>query len=215
MTEIIVKPFEKGNEKIICEIHNEAFFYWINTLDSVFGYDEIKKRNVRQWLARDRSFILIAYDDDTPIGYVHCQLETITGEERELTNLVFVETKESLGQSKIAVLSTKRRKKVAYKLIAEALEIAKKKNVDTAMFFAYNDNLPIQKLMPKFGFEHNKLTFYNPYSTSKQFVNDSVLAKFDLKKELPTLELNQDVIIRKIRKDDLKDMIGIFGECRP
>jgi len=215
MSEIKIKQGVKGQESIICEIHNEAFSHWIDNLGFLYGYKYLENKDVEKWLLNEKSFVLIAYDEEQPVGYVHCQIEDIVGDKKAIRNLVFCETKESLGQSKIGVLTKNRRKKVALKLMKKALEKSKQLEADTALFLTYKKNLPAIRLLTNLGFDHKQLYYFEPFSKEKPYVQDSVLAEFDLSQDLPDIKLNQDVLIRKIRLEDFSSMQRIFGESRP
>jgi len=215
MSDIKIKLGEKGQESIICEIHNESFSYWIDNLGFLYGYKNLESKDVEKWFLDDKSLVLIAYDKDQPVGYVHFQIENIIGDKKTIRNLVFCETKESLGQSKIGVLSSNRRKKIALKLMKKALEKSKQFEADTALFLAYNQNLPVRGLLANLGFDHKQLYYFEPFSKEKAFAQDSVLAEFDLSQDLPNIKLNQEVVTRKIRLKDLSSMQRIFGESRP
>ena len=215
MSEIKIKQIEKGQESIVCEIHNNSFSYWIENLGILYGYKYLENKDVENWLLNERSFVLIAYDNEEPVGYVHYQIEDIVGDKKTVRNLVFCETKESLGQSKIGVLSANRRKKIASKLVQKALEESKHFESYTALFLAYNQNLPVAGLLTNLGFSHKKLYYFESFSKVKPYVQDAVLAEFDLSQELPNIKLNQDVVIRKISIEDLSSLQGIFGESRP
>ncbi len=215
MSKIKIKQAEKGQESIICELHNNSFSYWIENLGILYGYKYLENKDVENWLLNERSFVLTAYDNEQPVGYVHCQIEDIVGDKKTIRNLVFCETKESLGQSKIGVLLKNRRKKVAQKLIEKALEKSKQFKADTALFLAYNQNLPVRGLLSNLGFNHKQMYYFDPFSKVKPYVQDSVLAEFDLSQELLNIKLNQDVVIRKICLEDLSSMQRIFGESRP
>lgn len=215
MSDIKIKQGEKGQENIICEIHNESFSYWIENLGILYGYKKLENEDVENWLLSERSFVLIAYDNEQPVGYVHCQIEDIVGDKETIRNLVFCETKESLGQSKIGVLLKNRRKKIASKLMEEALEMSKKFEADTALFLAYNQNHPVRGLLSNLGFIHKQMYYFDLFSKVKPYVQDSVLAEFDFSQELPDFTLNQNVVIRRINKEDLSSMQRIFGESRP
>ena len=215
MSDIKIKQGEKGQENIICEIHNESFSYWIDNLGLLYGYKYLENKDVENWLSNERSFVLIAYDNEQPVGYVHCQIEDIVGDKKTIRNLVFCETKESLGQSRIGVLSTNRRKKIASKLMKKAFEKSKQFDADTALSLVYNQNLPARRLLTNMGFEHKQLFYFKPYSKKKPYVQDSVLAEFNLSQNMPEIQLDQDVVIRKILLEDLYSMQRIFGESRP
>ncbi|MBK5114030.1 MAG: GNAT family N-acetyltransferase [Candidatus Heimdallarchaeota archaeon] len=215
MSGIKIKQAEKGQESIVCEIHNESFSYWIRNLGLLYGYKNLEQKDVEKWLLGKNSFVFLAYYEKLPVGYVHCQLEEITGEEKLLRNLVFCETKESLGQSKIGVLSKYRRKNIAFSLVRNALGFSRQFDTDSALFLAYNKNQPVIRLLTKLGFDHKPMYFLDSFSKEKPFVQDSVLAEFDLSSELPNIQLNQEVKIRKILVEDLSSMQRIFGESRP
>ncbi len=215
MSEIKIKQVEIGQENIICEIHNNSFSYWIENLGILYGYKYLENKDVKNWLLNERSLVLIAYEDEEPVGYVHCQIEDIVGDKKTVRNLVFCETKESLGQSKLGVLSINRRKKIALKLMKNALEKSKQFEADTALFLAYNQNLSVRGLLSNLGFNHKQMYYFEPFSKAKPYVQDSVLAEFDFSQELPNIKLNQDVVIRRISFEDLSSMQRIFGESRP
>lgn len=82
------------------------------------------------------------------------------------------------------------------------------------MVFVYNENKAAIGLLEKLGFEHQKFTYFNEYSKNKPYIHDSVLAEFDFNQKLPIIELNIDIQIRRIKKQALKDIQIIFGECR-
>ncbi|NHK30702.1 MAG: GNAT family N-acetyltransferase [Asgard group archaeon] len=206
---------ELNDIQAICKIHNKSFSYWIESLGNEFGYKKIKNRDVKEWIERKNSFVLLAFYKEEAVGYTHCQIENIKGESEDIINFIFVETMESLGQSKIAVLPLYQRKKIASALLNEALNIAQKKKAKTAMAFVYNENKQAIGLLEKLNFKHQKFTYFKKYSKSNPYIHDSVLAEFDLKQKLPIIELNLDIQIRRIKKQDIKDMQIIFGECRP
>ncbi|MGC9779807.1 MAG: GNAT family N-acetyltransferase [Candidatus Heimdallarchaeota archaeon] len=145
---------------------------------------------------------------------MHCGIKDIEGKERKLRNLVFIETKESLGQSKIAVIKEhQRKKKTTSKMLAKVIETAKDFNAETALALAYNKNIVANRLLTKYDFKHEKSLYYELYSKEKQFIGDSVLAVFDLKQNLPSIKLNKNITVRRIENKDLVSMQEIFGEC--
>ncbi len=214
MSHIQVVFFEKGQENIIAEIHNDAFHFSIEKLGLQYGYKMATNQDVKDWTNIKDSFILIAYSNNIPVGYVHCGIEEIEGKERKIRNLVFIETKESLGQSKIAVLKEYQRKKIASKMLAKVIETAKDLNAETALALAYNKNISANRLLTKYAFKHEKFLYYEPYSKENQFIGDSVLAVFDLKQNLPSIKINKNITVRRIEKKDLVFLQEIFGECR-
>jgi ribosomal protein S18 acetylase RimI-like enzyme len=215
MSNITIEQAEKGQESIICEIHNDSFSYWIDNLGILYGYKYLIQKDVVNWLLDKNSFVFLAFENKLPVGYIHCQIEEIVGNKKSFRNLVFIETKESLGQSKIGILPHYRRMNIAFSLINNALEFSKQYDTDSALCLAYNQNQPATGLLSKLGFNHKQRYFLDLYSIDKPFVQDSVLAEYDLSNELPSIQLNQEVVIREILIEDLSSMQQIFGESRP
>jgi ribosomal protein S18 acetylase RimI-like enzyme len=214
---IQIKQVKNNSNDIqaICKIHNESFSYWIDNLGNKFGYKKIKNQDVKKWIEKKNSFVLLASYRNVAAGYIHCQIETISGKSEDITNITFVETMESLGQSKIAVIPKYQRKKIATTLVKEAFNIALKKKAKTVMVFVYNKNKPAIGLLKKLNFKHQKFTYLEEYSKNKPYIHDSVLAEYNLNEKLPIIELNLDIHIRRIKKQDVNDLQKIFGECRP
>ena len=84
MTSIKIEPFSIGQEKIVCDIHNQSFSYWRDKLGIIYGYKKRTEEDVKEWIKAKNSFILIAYDDKIPVGYTHYAIEEICGENREI-----------------------------------------------------------------------------------------------------------------------------------
>lgn len=101
---------ESNDIQLICKIHNESFLYCINNFGMEFGYKKIQNKEVKNWLENKNSIVLLAFYKNKAVGYTHCQIDYIMGEKEKITNFVFVETMESLGQSKIVVIPENQRK---------------------------------------------------------------------------------------------------------
>jgi len=209
-----INQFQIGQEEAICKIHNEAFSTWITKLGTLYGYKKITPSDIQQWVTTENNYLLVA-SEENPIGYLHYQIEKRQGAQKELSVMVVVETCESLGQSKLAVHPTKQKQQIATKMVNAALELAVEQKVDAIQLFAYNQNLPVKRLMEKFDFKHDPLFYYLPFSENIPFAHDSVLAEFNFSKDLPNISLNTEVEIRKVQREDLKNIQQIFGECRP
>lgn len=205
------KEFIIGQEDIVANIHNQAFKSWIYSLGSLYGYKIIDSSDVKEWIKEENSKILIAYFDGKPVAYIHFKLEKIT-DSSPINQMVVIETKESLGQSKIAVLPKYQKKGIGTELIISAINYFS--NIDTALILAYSDNIPMKIIMEKLGFKHEKLMILENYSETEPFANDSVLASINLLDKLPTINTNADVKVRPIEKKDYQSMRKIFGKSR-
>ncbi len=211
---IEVNSFNFGQEELVCQIHNIAFNDWIERLGSLYAYHKITPKEVFMWSQEPNESIWLAHVNGNPAGYVCCQLNQLQGK-NTIVNLLYEETRESLGQSKIAVLPKYRRKGVAKTLLIQTMEHYKSLGAETAMVISYSDNTAVSALMSSLGFEHRDFYYYSPYSDKEPYIQDSVLAEYDLSCPLSTIRSNPDVLIRKLQKEDLDAMRKIFGECRP
>lgn len=211
--------FKEGQENIICNIHNSSFKYFIDNLGIRYGYKNIVKNEVKKWFDAQNSKIVIAYYDNKPVGYTHITLEEIQEKDNiknKIRNIVFQETMESLGQSKICVLPKYRNKGIAKELISYVLNHSSNNDAQTALILTYNDNNQINSILEKLKFKHRELFYLDSFSKTKPFVNDSVLAVFDFtKKKLPNIRLNEKIITREIQEEDLEDMREVFGSAQP
>ena len=214
MTEITVELFTPECFQAICDIHNQSYKYWIENLGDTYGYHSVTADDVQSWVTTSSNFIAIAFIEKSPVGYTHYSIEELSGD-NSIKNLVFVETKESLGQSKLAVLPTFRRLGVAQALIEFTCNHAVELGAETAMIFTYNTNKPLKGLLSKLGFNHFKFQYYERYSNDNPICMDSVLAELDLTSTLPNVPQNEQVLIRNIDEKDLEGMRTVFGECRP
>ncbi|MFX0062021.1 MAG: GNAT family N-acetyltransferase [Candidatus Hermodarchaeota archaeon] len=211
---IEVNSFNLGQEELVCQIHNGAFNDWIKRLGSLYAYHKIEPKEVLMWSQEPKKSIWLAYMDGNPAGYVCCQLNQLQGK-NTVVNLLYEETKESLGQSKIAVLPNYRRKGVAKTLLIRTMEHYKTLGAETAIVISYSDNTAASALMSALGFDHRDFYYYPPYSDEEPYIQEDVLAELYLNHPLTHVRLNSDVMIRKLQKEDLNAMRKIFGECRP
>ena len=198
----------------ICRIHNKGFSEWINSLGILYGYKTVTKSDVEQWMAPDNSRILVAYENNTPIGYLHYQIIKMKGEIREITCLEIIETTEGRGQSRITVIPEKRRIGVAEKLLRHVLTFTREHNVDVIIVYAYNKNQTINRILNKLGFIHKRIMYYPAFSSKIPIAHDTILAEFDLSKEIPVLLYKDEINIREFQYTDLEDLRQIFVECR-
>jgi len=209
---IVIKEFVKGQEDYIVTIHNQAFKNLIEDLGELYCYKFITKYDVENWTLNNHSKIFIIYFNKEPIGYTHCQVEEITGKSK-IKELVFIETKESLSQSKIAIIPKYQNQGFGKILINHAINYFA--DIDSILVLAYNDNHAMTFILSKLGFKHEKLFFYSKYSLDKPYSNDSVLAYFNLNNQIPKINYNEKVTVRPIEKKDYNAMQQIFGESRP
>ncbi|MHA1110961.1 MAG: GNAT family N-acetyltransferase [Promethearchaeota archaeon] len=216
---IEIKSLLSGQIDEICKIHNLAFSEWIDTLGMLYGYRKVTKKDVMKWVEPDNADILIAYEDKVPVGYLHYQIVKTkgVGEGNDILRMEIIETTEGRGQSKIAVLPEKRRNGIAIKLLRQILTLSKELNIDVVTIYAYNHNQVINNILHELSFIHEPIFFYPPYSNTKPFAHDSVLAEFDLSKDVPSLQHrnNDEICIREFQPNDLADIQQIFIECRP
>ena len=213
-SKIKVNSFNFGQEELVCQIHNIAFNDWIERLGSLYAYHKIEPKEVFMWSQEPSKSIWLAYVNGDPAGYVCCQLNQQQGN-NTIKNLLYEETKESLGQSKIAVLPKYRRRGVAKALLILTMEHYKSLDAETAMVISYSDNIAASALMSSLGFEHRDFYYYTPYSDEEPYIQDAVLAELDLSRPLKPVRLNPDVMIRRLQEEDLAAMRKIFSECRP
>ncbi|MHA2364792.1 MAG: GNAT family N-acetyltransferase [Candidatus Hodarchaeales archaeon] len=213
MSEILVSQARMDQTDIIVDLHNDSFSSWIHKYGILYGYKNIDIEDVENWIKLPNSIIWLAYDQNEPVGYAHCRVEETNGK-NSFYSLVFIETKESLGQSKIAVLPGYRDKGIANNIMKTVFKYYKSQNIRNALAFAYNKNKEASKLFSKLGFVHKPLYYNYYYSETKPYQCDSVLATFDLNQVLPKIIENKNVIIRSIKSSDLNDMREIFQKCR-
>lgn len=210
--QIEISEYSDGQEEIIVQIHNQAFQPWIENLGSLYSYRYIESNDVKEWYNEKNSKILIAYFNGEPVAYIHFKIEIITGLSN-FTQMVVIETEESLGQSKLAVLPRFQNKNIGTELVNFATNYFP--DIDTILILAYNDNEAMNRIMEKLDFEHKKLLFYKKYSDKKPYANDSVLATIDLREDLPNIKLNSEVTVRSIETKDYQKMREIYGSTRP
>jgi GNAT superfamily N-acetyltransferase len=219
LVNIEIRNFVTHNIDEICRIHNQAFSEWIETLGMLYGYRKVMKTDVMKWVEPNNSNLLIAYEDEVPIGYLHYQIVKMKSELEgdEFLCMEIIETTEGRGQSKIAVLPEKRGNGIAIKLLRQALTVSKELNIDIVTIYAYNHNQAINDIMHKLSFMHEPIFYYPHNSNKKPFAHDSVLAEFDLSKEIPPKQdgIINEITIREYQPDDLADIQQIFIECRP
>ncbi|HUT82528.1 MAG TPA: GNAT family N-acetyltransferase [Candidatus Bathyarchaeia archaeon] len=208
-----IQPIADGQETIIAEIHNQAFQPWLESLGQLYGYHKITSQDVLSWKEKNKTVWLTSINT-TPIAYAHCSVDEFVGSST-FKKLVFVETLESLGQSKLAVLPKYQRKGVAKSFLQKLLDHYCQNNVQIALVLAYSDNEASSKLLTSLGFTHQKVFYYEPFSLEEPFSVDSVLATFNLHNPIPIPRLNKDVVIRLIKEDDLSNIRLIFDESRP
>jgi len=217
LKEIIVRPFISGEEEIVASIHNAAFKEWIDFLGKEYNYYSIGPEDVSSWIKEDRvekGTLWIAEVDGKAVGYAHCRMRSIHGK-RTFNELLFVHTDRDMGQSKIAVLPSYRRRGVATSLIRKALNHYKHMGVDLAVVVAYSDNKAAEELLRKLGFTHNELFYYPHYSDTKPWRFDTIYAELDLSKPVKQINLNLDVNIRPARDEDAEDVAEIFRKSAP
>lgn len=210
MKKIKIRPFELGWEKAVCDIHNAAFDYYIRGFGELYGYHHITSSEVLTWLhplnaprlfpvaKKFEQGLWVAFIDDTPVGYVCCQLEQDS--ENSDLSLVYEETKEELGQSKIAVLPNYQRKGVASALLEQTMIHYHLRGARRAIILIYNDNKPASALMEKFNFERDDLY--------------AVLAECDLGLPVHNVPKTENIVIRELQETDYGDLRRIF-QSRP
>ena len=212
ITNVALLKAQIGQEEVISTIHNESFKHYIETFDNLYGYKNLSSEYFLK-LLENNSDIWLLYFNDKPIGYTFVSIEEFQAKDN-FYNLVFVETKESLGQSMIAILPEYQNKHYGKFLVKEVLKKYENR-INTALVLTYNDNIKMNKILSKSGFKHKKIFYYDKFSQNEFFVNDSVLATFDLTQEIPIVKMNTEINIRELTQEDLHDIRQIFHECRP
>ena len=199
------------HKEVISEIHNQAFRNYIEDFGDLYGYRNLSPNDFI--LNHDnKSDIWLLYLKGKPIGYIQVSLEELHGDST-IQQLVITETKESLGQSMIAILPEHQNQGYGKYFIKKVLDKYKGK-IDVILVLSYNNNSKMNTILTQLGFQHQKMFFFERYSKTDLFINDSVLATSDLTKELPRVNMNNNVIIRKLERKDLEDIRQIFKECR-
>ncbi len=200
----------------ICTIHNQSFLDWINLYGILYGYQSITPNDVKKWLKNENNRILGAFENKSLIGFLHYRIERLKGDINDIFCIEIIETAEGRGQSRIAVIPEKRRKGVALKLLRYVLDFSKSQNIDVVVIYTYNHNQKIHNILHELGFVHERVFYYSPFSTSKPFVHDSILAEFNLLEEIPLHQNpNNEIHVREFQLKDLKDIRQIFIDCRP
>ena len=198
---------------IICDIHNRAFQHCIEQLGTVIGYETLKPENVHEWFSSEREKVLLALINDNPVGYAHYSFDY--DERHDFTTLRVVETKESFGQSRLAILPEYQKRGVGKKIVETMINEASTKGANAVMVITYHNNITANSLLSELQFQHQKVMYHDSFSTNEPLTCDSVLARFDLQGEIPSPLLNESVTIRKITSEDLEDLRKIFACCRP
>jgi ribosomal protein S18 acetylase RimI-like enzyme len=214
MTSTRVIQADLDHTSIISRLHNSSFSYWIKKYGILYGYTTVLPENVKEWLELPNNNIWLAYAKNEPVGYAHCKINECKGNNR-FTELNFVETKESFGQSKIGVHPIYSSQGIATSFLKTILDYYTSQNVRNASIFCYNNNLRAISILQKLQFQHKSLFFDTYYSYTKPFQCDSVLATLNLNNPLPNIVLNKNITIRSIKRTDLKGMTEIFRLSRP
>jgi GNAT superfamily N-acetyltransferase len=215
---IEIKSYNPKNLEEICKVHNEAFSEWIESLGLLYGYHRISAEDVINWIKPENSDLLLAYEDDYPIGYAHFQIEERKDKNKIVKQGLLVETIEGRGQSKIGVIPNKRGNGFATELLKHIVKIAEESNLDVIIVYSYNNNNhPMTHILQKFGFLHEPIYIFPPYSKNKPFVHDCILAEYDLSNEIDIKDkiILEDLLIREYNPDDFSDIQQILSECRP
>ncbi len=212
-----IKRLNPNNHDHICIIHNKAFSELIATLGLMFGYQRISSNDVKKWIEHENSTILVAYEDLNPLGYIYFQFENRKGKNTMVKQAVVVETMEGRGQSRIAVIPEKRRQGIATNFLKNMIRIAEDSNMDAIVVYSYNHNHIMNHILHKFGFSHEPIFYYSSFSEEKPFVHDSVLAEYDLSKDIDLEDnrVHENLLIREYHENDFPDIQQIFSECRP
>lgn len=214
MVDISIISYENDKAEDVCLVHNSAFKSYIEDFGILYGYRKLKPNDIRNWIKNIESRIWLAYVENEPVGYVHCS-QRIEKKDNEILTMWFVETLEEIGQSRIAVIPSFRKKGIAKALVEHAIENYKKVGTEIVIVSAYSDNESATDLLANLGFKHYNPYYYERYSKSAPFEVDSLLATFDLTQPLPKITLNSEVNVRVISENDLPAMIDIFGKARP
>jgi len=203
--------FNEGQEEVICDIHNRSFRFWIEKFGFQYGYRYIKPEEVLNWLKEKSSSIWIGYFKDQPVGYAHCFLE----EKKKLKNTIFIETTESLGQSKIAVLPEFRHRGIGKALVTSVIDHHRHQGANAATVLVYSDNSSANSFLSKMGFLHERFHYDSRYSSETPFFHDSVLAELDFSKPIQEIDQNKAVIVRPVAERDLNAIKLLFGDSHP
>ncbi len=110
--DILIITYEEDKTEDVCFIHNSAFMSYIEEFGILYGYRNLSPNEIGSWIKDPQSKIWLAYVDNEPVGYVHCSQRT-EKKDNEILTMWFVETFEELGQSKLAVIPSFRKKGIA------------------------------------------------------------------------------------------------------
>jgi len=214
MVDISIIRYDKDKAEDVCIVHNSAFKSYIEDFGMLYGYRNLNPNEIRNWIKNPENKIWLAYVDNEPVGYVHCS-QRIENKDNEILTMWFVETFEEIGQSRIAVIPSFRKKGIGKNLVEHAIENYKKVGAEIVIVSAYSDNESATDLLTSLGFKHFNPYYYKRFSKNDPFEVVSVLATFDLRQPLPKITLNSEVNVRIISENDLPAMKDIFGKARP
>ena len=201
LMKIEVRPLEASQHDLVCAIHNASFAYWIKKFGSLYGYHQVTPKEIADWVKSNADLegtIWVAYLGGKPAGYACCQLELGQDHAKQV---LFVETMEGLGQSKIAVIPEFKRKGIASALVKHALKFYARRGATKATIVAYSDNQVVSDFTRSLGFK--KDNFF------------AVLGLLDLQRPIPSISQNPEVTVRKLESNDLEAITLIIHECRP
>ncbi|NIP67401.1 GNAT family N-acetyltransferase [Candidatus Bathyarchaeota archaeon] len=218
MEHVEVRPFIPGEEKVVATIHNRAFAEWIESLGWEYAYRYVRPEDISAWTEQGqtkRALLLIARVNDEPVGYVHSRLELKHGE-RTFKEVLFVPTDSDMGQSRIAVIPSYRRRGVGKALIHKIIEQFEPLRADLAVALAYSDNTAAERFLQRQGFVHSEFFYYKPYSEVQPWRYDSVYAELDLSEPIEKPgKPNLDAKIRHATENDARDVAEIFRKSAP
>ena len=72
--DILIIPYEKDKADDVCIVHNLAFKSYIDEFGMLYGYRNLTRDDISNWLKNQESKIWLSYIDNEPVGYVHCYL---------------------------------------------------------------------------------------------------------------------------------------------
>ncbi|MBN2150770.1 MAG: GNAT family N-acetyltransferase [Candidatus Lokiarchaeota archaeon] len=207
---IEVKPLQPGQEGIVCGIHNEAFRHWIDEFGVLYGYHGVSTADVERWAGRGEH-VWLARVDGEPVGYTCCQVET--GDDG-VAQLLFVETREGLGQSKIAVLPGYQRRGVASAIVKHAMAFHARDGAKRALAIAYNDNHGATGLAGSLGFRKDAFFPFASLGFDKEAFY-AVLWELDLRRPIRSVPVVPGLVVRALEEKDLDAIVSITLESRP
>jgi ribosomal protein S18 acetylase RimI-like enzyme len=203
-----IRQFKSGDEEVVCKLHNEAFIERIKTLGESYNFHHATVEEIRDWLETEKDAIWLADVESSPVGYVHTRVNMEKGK-KKIPTLYIVPTDWSLGESRIAVASSSQRMGVASELLQTVLDECLRQGLRYAAALSHSDNMPAKKLFESFGFSQPEVFMDPEYSEDQPLFNSSVYATLDLTKQLPDIELNSNVSVRKAKPDDINPIAEI------